>query len=358
MPENSRLHLAVALADAGWHPAAWRDSDAGGGDLLTADYWGEQIVEAERGLLDFVTMEDSPALQSARPGTPDDRADQVSGRLDTLLVAAYTARLTTRIGLVPAATIHSDPFRLATTVATLDHLTGGRVGWRPLSAAHGVSMPGPRRTPPRFTSPRDPGVAEYLTGAVARRALAPVRRGQRRRRLPHPAGDRRGDRDRGLGPQARGGGGPQVTPARLRRPRRLPGPDRAGGADPPATAGRAGGRGDHLGRTDLHRNPGGPRRPARRLARPRGRGVPAPPRRLAPRPAGHHPRRRPGPAGARAVPRWLRGHDPAGTAGPAPPGRRRGHPLTGRHDRNTDPGRRAVLAGGTGRELNHTKAGF
>ncbi len=165
MPESTPFHLAVALADAGWHPAAWRATDAGGGDLLAGDYWGDLIVEAERGLLDFVTIEDAPALQSARPGTPDDRADQVRGRLDSLLVAAYTARLTKHIGLVPATTVHTDPFRLATTVASLDHLIGGRLGWRPLSAAHGVSMPGPRRTPPRFAGPRDPGVAEYLIAA-------------------------------------------------------------------------------------------------------------------------------------------------------------------------------------------------
>ena len=48
--------------------------------------------EAERGLLDFVTIEDSLALQSTRRRELDERTDQVRGRLDAVLVAARVAR--------------------------------------------------------------------------------------------------------------------------------------------------------------------------------------------------------------------------------------------------------------------------
>ena len=66
------LHLAVALDGAGWHPAAWREPDARPAELFTAGYWVDLVSEAERGLLDFVTIEDALALQSAdrvRPPT-------------------------------------------------------------------------------------------------------------------------------------------------------------------------------------------------------------------------------------------------------------------------------------------------
>jgi len=65
----SALHLAVALDGAGWHPAAWRAPGARPGDLFTAGYWADQVAEAERGLLDFVTIEDSLGPQ-ADPLTP------------------------------------------------------------------------------------------------------------------------------------------------------------------------------------------------------------------------------------------------------------------------------------------------
>ena len=84
------LHLAVALDGAGWHPAAWREPDARPRDLLTAGYWADLVQEAERGLLDLVTIED--ALGSAPPG--------VAGRLDAVLVAARVAPLTRYIGIV------------------------------------------------------------------------------------------------------------------------------------------------------------------------------------------------------------------------------------------------------------------
>ncbi|MFC4591393.1 LLM class flavin-dependent oxidoreductase [Sphaerisporangium corydalis] len=126
------LHLAVALDGAGWHPAAWRAKGARPDRLFTAAYWAELVIEAERGLLDFVTFEDSLGLQSSRFEGPDDRLDQVRGRLDAVLLAASLAPLTSHIGLVPTtSTTHSEPFHIAIGIASLDHVSRGRAGWRP-----------------------------------------------------------------------------------------------------------------------------------------------------------------------------------------------------------------------------------
>ena len=100
------LHLAVALDGAGWHPAAWREPDARPRELFTAGYWADLVTEAERGLLDLVTIEDALGLQSATR-RPDERTDQVRGRLDAVLVAARVAPLTRHIGLVPTAGRHA-----------------------------------------------------------------------------------------------------------------------------------------------------------------------------------------------------------------------------------------------------------
>ncbi|WP_329079506.1 MULTISPECIES: LLM class flavin-dependent oxidoreductase [unclassified Streptosporangium] len=125
------LHLTVALDGAGWHPAAWRDPAASPKALFTAAYWAALVAEAEHGLLDFVTIEDSLALQTTRLDGHDGRTDQVRGRLDAVLVASRIAPLTSRIGLVPTVTTtHTEPFHVASSIATLDYVSSGRAGWR------------------------------------------------------------------------------------------------------------------------------------------------------------------------------------------------------------------------------------
>ncbi|CAM5366437.1 hypothetical protein SAVIM338S_01454 [Streptomyces avidinii] len=125
------LHLAVALDGAGWHPAAWREPGADPGRLFTAGYWAALVAEAEAGLLDFVTFEDSLSLQSTGPSWPDGRTDLVRGRLDAVLVAARVAPLSRHIGLVPSVTAtHTEPFHVSKALATLDHVSRGRAGLR------------------------------------------------------------------------------------------------------------------------------------------------------------------------------------------------------------------------------------
>jgi alkanesulfonate monooxygenase SsuD/methylene tetrahydromethanopterin reductase-like flavin-dependent oxidoreductase (luciferase family) len=128
---TSDLHLAVALDGTGWHPASWREPGARPRELLTAGYWVDLVTEAERGLLDLVTIEDTLGLQSSNPRRPDDRTDQVRGRLDAVLVAARVAPVTSRIGIVPTqVTTHTEPFHASKAIATLDYVSTGRAGVR------------------------------------------------------------------------------------------------------------------------------------------------------------------------------------------------------------------------------------
>jgi alkanesulfonate monooxygenase SsuD/methylene tetrahydromethanopterin reductase-like flavin-dependent oxidoreductase (luciferase family) len=129
MPDH--IHLAVALDGAGWHPAAWREPDAQPRELFSPRYWADLVRTAERGLLDLVTIDDTFGIQSHRIGVPDDRVDEVRGRLDALLIASFVAPLTSRIGLVPTVTTtHTEPFHVSKALATLDHASLGRAGWQ------------------------------------------------------------------------------------------------------------------------------------------------------------------------------------------------------------------------------------
>jgi alkanesulfonate monooxygenase SsuD/methylene tetrahydromethanopterin reductase-like flavin-dependent oxidoreductase (luciferase family) len=125
------LHLAVALDGAGWHPAAWREPDAQPDRLFTAAYWAGLAQQAERGLLDFITIEDGLDMQSDDRFGRDQRTDRVRGRLDAVLIAARVAPVTRHVGLVPTAVVtHTEPFHLSKAIATLDYVSGGRAGVR------------------------------------------------------------------------------------------------------------------------------------------------------------------------------------------------------------------------------------
>ncbi|MFF7637978.1 LLM class flavin-dependent oxidoreductase [Kitasatospora sp. NPDC008050] len=85
----------------------------------------QRAVVAERAGLDFVTLDDSPALTPV----PD-------GRPDAVTALAAVAPATRTIGLVATlTTTYAEPFHVARALATLDHLSHGRAGWRPRVAA-------------------------------------------------------------------------------------------------------------------------------------------------------------------------------------------------------------------------------
>src|SRR4051794_7004124 len=150
----THVHLAVALDGAGWHPAAWREPDARPAELFTAGYWVDLVQEAQRGLLDLVTFEDALSLQSNSRWGPDERTDQVRGRLDAVQVAARVAPVTEGIGLVPTAVVtHTEPFHLSKAIATLDYVSNGRAGVRVrVSSSRAEAAHFGRRTPPELRS--------------------------------------------------------------------------------------------------------------------------------------------------------------------------------------------------------------
>ncbi len=159
MSMPSPVHLAVALDGAGWHPAAWREPDARPTEVFTPAYWVDLVQRAERGWLDFVTIEDSLSLQSSLgSGRPDGRTDQIRGRLDAVLIAARVAPLTRRVGLVPSVTVtHTEPFHASKAIATLDYVSSGRAGVRVQVSgrSHEAGHFGRRVLPEHFYRDRD-----------------------------------------------------------------------------------------------------------------------------------------------------------------------------------------------------------
>ena len=168
MPTPAPMHLAVALDGAGWHPAAWREPGAQPQRLFTAGYWTELARHAERGLLDFLTIEDGLDLQSDDRLAADSRTNRVRGRLDAVLIAARAAPATRHIGFVPTAiTTHTEPFHLSKAIATLDYVSSGRAGIRVQVAARAGTAAhfGRREIPPlRADRLADPEMQRLIAG--------------------------------------------------------------------------------------------------------------------------------------------------------------------------------------------------
>jgi FMN-dependent oxidoreductase (nitrilotriacetate monooxygenase family) len=117
------LHLNAFLHAPGHHEAAWRHPASAGHRLLDVDYHVELARTAERGLFDAVFLADSLAVRTR----PDATA---AGGLEPLTLLTALATATEHIGLIAtASTTFYEPYILARTLASLDHISHGRAGW-------------------------------------------------------------------------------------------------------------------------------------------------------------------------------------------------------------------------------------
>ncbi|ALO66541.1 nitrilotriacetate monooxygenase [Arthrobacter alpinus] len=129
--------LALELDGDGAHPAAWRAARHTPAELLTGDRIRSTVLAAESAGFQIATFSDGPVLA----GQEGNAGLDVAGRLDAVQRAAFAAPLTHSIILVPEVdTVYTEPFHVATQLASLDYVSGGRAGW--LVAASGTEREG------------------------------------------------------------------------------------------------------------------------------------------------------------------------------------------------------------------------
>jgi FMN-dependent oxidoreductase (nitrilotriacetate monooxygenase family) len=117
------LHLNLFINGRGHHEAAWRHEHATGKALTDLSYYRELALAAEAAKLDSIFFADHVALG-------EDQEHTARGELEPLTLLGALAALTERIGLIAtASTTYSEPYNLARQFASLDHLSGGRIGW-------------------------------------------------------------------------------------------------------------------------------------------------------------------------------------------------------------------------------------
>ncbi|WP_068270881.1 LLM class flavin-dependent oxidoreductase [Aldersonia kunmingensis] len=128
MTDERQLHLNLFIMGAGHHEAAWlahKDPSV----LHRAEHFVTLAQAAERARFDAVFIADSVFL------TPNVEL-YTHEKFDPISVLGVLAASTSRIGLIGTATTSfSEPYNLARQFASLDHLSGGRVGWNIVTTA-------------------------------------------------------------------------------------------------------------------------------------------------------------------------------------------------------------------------------
>jgi FMN-dependent oxidoreductase (nitrilotriacetate monooxygenase family) len=122
---DRQIHLGFTIWPTGFHPAAWRLEGAASDGNSNAKFLQNAIRTAERGLFDFFFIGDRVVgLTSSQFAAPNEVL-----RPEALTLAANLAAVTENIGIIATVnTTYSEPYNVARSLATIDHMSGGRIG--------------------------------------------------------------------------------------------------------------------------------------------------------------------------------------------------------------------------------------
>src|ERR1700730_9843023 len=132
MPRQIRLNAFDMNCVGHQSPGLWTHPRDRADRYNTLDYWVELARILERGKFDALFLADVLGVYDVYRGSPDAAiANAVQAPVnDPLLLIPAMAYLTRNLGFgVTCAVSYEHPYTLARRFSTLDHLTGGRIGW-------------------------------------------------------------------------------------------------------------------------------------------------------------------------------------------------------------------------------------
>lgn len=132
-----QMKLGAFLWATGHHIAAWRHPKAHVTAGIDIDHYIQLARMAEAAKFDMIFCEDAAGLREANVGIASQTSRSIGFEPISLLSAL--AVQTSRIGLVStASTSYNEPYGLARTFLSLDHLSGGRAGWNLVTSANPI----------------------------------------------------------------------------------------------------------------------------------------------------------------------------------------------------------------------------
>lgn len=132
-PTPSQMNIAVLVSGGGNHQGAWRRAGSNIEAANTPAFYVNFARAAEAAKIDAIFFADIPSLApKALASGP------VLNAFEPLILTAYLAASTTRVGLVSSvSTSFSEPYTIARQFASLDRASGGRAGWNIVTSATG-----------------------------------------------------------------------------------------------------------------------------------------------------------------------------------------------------------------------------
>jgi long-chain alkane monooxygenase len=163
MTKEIRLNAFEMNCVAHQSPGLWRHPRDRSRDYRRLDGWIALATTLERGLFDGLFLADVLGVYDVFGGSPEAalrHATQTPVN-DPLLVVPAMAAATENLGFGVTVTLsYEPPFPFARRMSTLDHLTGGRIGWNVVtgyldSAAKGSGQSGQRPHDERYAVAED-----------------------------------------------------------------------------------------------------------------------------------------------------------------------------------------------------------
>ncbi|TIL25658.1 MAG: LLM class flavin-dependent oxidoreductase [Mesorhizobium sp.] len=129
-----QMKLGAFLWATGHHIAAWRHPKAHVTAGVDIDHYIQLARTAEAAKFDMLFCEDAAGVREANVNIASQTSRSIGFEPISLLAAL--AVQTSHIGLVStASTSYNEPYGLARTFLSLDHLSGGRAGWNLVTSA-------------------------------------------------------------------------------------------------------------------------------------------------------------------------------------------------------------------------------
>jgi FMN-dependent oxidoreductase (nitrilotriacetate monooxygenase family) len=133
MAAPRKLRFGAFFSIPGCHPTGWRHPDAIPESDLGFKYLASMARTAERGKLDAMFFQDSVAVVGSNVSYGNPPFNVRNGRqahIEPMSAIAAIAAITSRIGLISTCTTtYNEPYNVARRFLTIDHISGGRVGW-------------------------------------------------------------------------------------------------------------------------------------------------------------------------------------------------------------------------------------
>jgi alkanesulfonate monooxygenase len=127
--QAARMHLGLFFIGTGHHVSAWRHPATPNAGDIDIDYHVDVARRAEAAGFDFLFLADSSAMRGAGDVETLSRTSRAAA-LEPLTTLGALAVSTRHIGFIATITTsYNEPYNLARQLASLDHISKGRIGW-------------------------------------------------------------------------------------------------------------------------------------------------------------------------------------------------------------------------------------